>query len=109
MTGPRTGALPWVTARVVDRGALYRAIDVVTPGRVYRVAYEAGVNRLPRVLVDGDNVADVVPGFWMPPRYHFGLGPWPAELHVRVWPWYRIRRLSLTVAGHQVYTEGFRR
>ena len=109
MAEPQTDTLPWATARLVDRGALYRAIDVVTPGRVYCVAYEAGLNSLPRLLVDGENVADVVPGFWMPRRYHFGLGPWPAELHVRVWPWYRIRRLTLVVAGHQVYAEGSRR
>jgi hypothetical protein len=96
-----------VCAVAVERSWLARKFHVLTPQGGYAVDYDvSGI--VESVHVDGKRVASNWTNFWFAPRFEFRLGSYPAEIEVRVWPWFAMRWFSLRVGGRVVYEEGSR-
>ncbi len=105
----RTGNFPistkWSTAKLDDRGWLYRAFDVTTAEGSYRVTYNGRSLGHESVTVNGEFAAGRVSAIWFIPEFSFTVGSKPALLKVRVWPWFAIRSSELIIDGLSVYSE----
>jgi hypothetical protein len=94
-----------MSARLIYRSWLRRAIKVSLPDGPHVVAYDGTGMGFERVSVDG--VVIRKSSFcWFVPRFEFKLGGWPAVVEVRVWPWLLLRSLVLRVGDSIVYAEG---
>jgi hypothetical protein len=94
-----------MSARLIYRGWLRRAIEVPLPDGPHVVAYDGTGIGFERVLVDGV-VIRKTSFYWFVPRFEFKLGGWPAVVEVRVWPWLLLRSLVLRVGDSVIYAEG---
>jgi hypothetical protein len=96
---------PWSTARLDEKGWLYRAIEVTTPEGAYRVTYNGRGLGHESVTVNGEFAAGRVSAMWFIPEFSFSVGSIPALLKVKVWPWFAIRSLELIIDGQSLYSE----
>jgi len=95
----------WVTARLDEKGWLYRAFEVTTFEGNYRVIYDGRGLGHESVSVNGKFAAGRTSAIWFIPEFSFSVGSIPALLKVRVWPWFAIRSLELIINGEAVYSE----
>lgn len=95
----------WSTARLDEKGWLYRAIEVTTPEGTYRVTYNGRGLGHESVTVNGEFAAGRVSAMWFIPEFSFSVGSIPALLKVKVWPWFAIRSLELIIDGQSLYSE----
>jgi hypothetical protein len=94
-----------MSARLIERGWLRRAIEVSLPDGAHVVAYDGKGIGFEQVRVDGV-VIRKRSFYWFVPRFEFKLGGWPGVVEVRVWPWLLLRSLVLRVGDSVVYAEG---
>jgi hypothetical protein len=94
-----------MSARLIKRGWLYRAIEVPLPDGCHVVEYNGTGLGYERVSFDGSVICRTSLR-WFVPRFEFKLGGWPARIDVRVWPWLALRSLTLRVGDRIVYAEG---
>jgi hypothetical protein len=87
-------------------GFLTRVLDVRLDGKSYIVKYEGGGIGYEQIRLNGDIATWRWSWFWFVPRFEFPLGPTPAAIDVRVWPWLAIRGFQMTVGDRVVYAEG---
>lgn len=84
---------------------LYRRFEVITPEGRFKVEYIGGGMGYEAVRVQ-DEVADRHTSlYWFVPRFTFHIGSLPSVLEVRVATWLQIKTLTLSVAGHTIYSE----
>lgn len=95
----------WCTAKLDEKGWLYRAFDVTTPEGTYRVTYNGRGLGKESVTVNGKFAAGQMSLIWFIPEFSFSVGSIQALLKVRVWPWCAIRSLELIINGEPVYSE----
>jgi hypothetical protein len=91
----------------VRKGWLYRALDIMTPRGVRRVEYVAHPRRYEEVLVDGASACRHWSFLWYAPRFEFTIDNAVCVVEVRVWPWWALRAVRLTVNGSITYSEGY--
>jgi hypothetical protein len=94
-----------MSARLVHRGWLRRAIDVSLPDGPHVVEYDGTGFGFEQVTVDGA-VIRKTSWSWFVPRFEFKVGGWHGVVEVRVWPWLMLRSLVLRVGDRVVYAEG---
>lgn len=97
-----------VAATLRRKKWLLREWDVVTPAGTFIVTYSGRGQCYESVVVDGAIVARTRSSMWFVPRFDFRLGPLPASIEVRVWPWLVLRAIRLRIAEEVCYSEGFR-
>jgi hypothetical protein len=95
----------WATAKLDEKGWLYRAFEVTTSEGTYRITYNGRGLGHENVSVNGKFAAGCTSAIWFIPEFSFSVGSIPALLKVRVWPWFAIRSLELTINGEAVYSE----
>src|SRR2546421_8846012 len=93
----------FASAGMRERSFLGAVLDVETESGWFVVEYNGRGMGHESVYVNGRLVARAGVWFWFVPRFEFQLGPLPAALEVRVWPWLAFRSFTLTVAGRVVY------
>jgi len=94
-----------ISAQLVNRGWLYRALEVRTPEAVYRVTYSGRGLGYESVSVNGKLVAAKASGIWFTPEFSFPLGSRQALVKVSVWAWMAIRSFELVVDGVSIHSE----
>lgn len=87
---------------------LLREWDVTTPAGTFVVTYSGRGQAYESVAVNGKVVVKTRSSVWFVPRFDFQLGPLPASIEVRVWPWLLLRAIRLRIGDEICYTEGFR-
>lgn len=92
-----------MNCRLLEMKWLYRKFLLETADGNYRIEYIGRGFGNERVVVNGKFAAGGTSLFWFIPRFEFDLGTTAAVLHVRVWPWLKIRSMRLTVDGREVY------
>jgi hypothetical protein len=97
-----------MTATLRKKKWLLREWDVTTPAGKFMVTYSGRGQAYESVAVDGAIVAKTRSSLWFVPRFDFQLGPLPASVEVRVWPWLVLRAIRLRIADEVCYSEGFR-
>ena len=95
----------WVTARLDEKGWLYRALQVATPEGTYRVTYNGRGLGYESVSVNGELAASRASTLWYVPEFYFPVGSMYALVKVRVWPWLSLRSFELIINGESVYSE----
>ena len=95
----------WATARLDEKGWLYRAFEVTTPEGTYRITYNGRGLGHESVTVNGEFAAGGTSTMWFIPEFSFTVGTIPALLKVKVSPWFAIRSLELIMDGQSVYSE----
>ena len=95
----------WATARLDEKGWLYRALEVTTPEGTYRVVYNGRGLGHESVAINGQFAAGGISAMWFVPEFSFTVGSSSGLLKVRVWPWFAIRSLKLIIDGQSVYSE----
>jgi hypothetical protein len=101
-------------AILVDAARNHRLFEVTTPGGTSSVEYKANlwcvgtanVRHVERVSVNGEVVAEHQRPLAFVLRFRFSIGPYPALLEVRVWPWLSLRPVHLWVENQLLYAEG---
>jgi Clp amino terminal domain, pathogenicity island component len=99
------GGPPFISARLVRRGWLRRAVEVSLPDGPHLVEYDGKGIGYECVSADGE-VIRKTSGRWFVPHFEFQLGGWPTVVEVQVWPWLALRSLILRVGDRVVYAEG---
>ena len=80
----------------------------MTPVGTFVITYSGRGQGYESVVVNGVVVAKTRSSAWFVPRFDFPLGPLPASVEVRVWPWLVLRAVRLRIANEVCYAEGFR-
>lgn len=94
-----------MSAQLIRRGWLHRAIEVTLPDGLHVVEYDGRGLGYEQVSADGSVIRKAL-WYWFVPRFEFKLGGWPGRVEVRVWPWLTLRSLVLRVGDRIAYAEG---
>src|SRR5262245_46795017 len=78
---------PSFRARLVRWSWLRRVFEVRTPLGPFEVDYSGRGAGFETVFVNGEVAKRDTGWAWFVPRFDFHVGPYPAVVEVRVWPW----------------------
>jgi hypothetical protein len=95
-------------AALIRSSWLRRVLEVRTDDGWFLVEYNGRGLGYESVWVNGELALSSTSLMWFVPRFDFSLGPRPAVVEVRVWPWLTIRSFRLTVDDVVLYAEGRR-
>src|SRR5262249_25430763 len=103
---------PWggeaMRATAIESSWLRRVLEVHTDEGWFLVEYNGRGFGYESVYVNGELALASTSLAWFVPRFDFRMGPHPAVVEVRVWPWLTIRSFRLTVDDAVLYAEGWR-
>lgn len=89
--------------RVVERGWLRRLVLIDAPSGRFTLEYDGRGMGHESIYVNGELAARDVGTIWFVPRFEFSMGPHRVEVKIRCWPWFKIRRLTVTVDGRVAF------
>src|SRR5262245_10935313 len=95
-------------ATLYYRSWLRRVLEVHTDEGWFLVEYNGRGFGYESVYVNDELALASTSLVWFVPRFEFRMGPHPAAVEGRVWPWLAIRSFRLIVEDAVVYAEGRR-
>jgi hypothetical protein len=94
-----------MTIDCVKKSWLRRIFNVEIDGQTYQLEYYGRGGGYEHVILNGLVVAGGRSWLWYIPHFEFAIEEKLCILKVRVWPWMRLRSLSIEIDGEIVHTE----